>query len=140
MRGFDDFPIIMVTMAALLLTLQQAEAVNARRPVAAVGDRIVFKPGMEVVPAAETVISARVVAGPWAPPARACRLNIRLMTHHFGALTVLAVRADGVMLSWAGGATAKAGNCAPAHKLLVGREDYVELLASQRNDVRVLPR
>lgn len=140
-RGVDDFPIIMMTIAALLITLQQAEAYNARRPVAAVGDRIVFKPGIDLAPGSDRVISARVVTGPWTPPARFCRLNMRLLTHHWGAFTVMAVREDGVMLSWAGGATAKAGNdCEPAHKLLVSSRDYAALRESQRNNVRVMPR
>jgi hypothetical protein len=140
-RRIDDFAMIMAVIGALLLTLQQADALNARRPVAQVGDRIVFTPGMAVSPGFATVIPARVVTGPWAPPARACRLNLGLLTNHWGALTVLAVRADGVMLSWAGGATAEAGNdCAPAHKLLVSDVGFNELLTLQRNEVRALPR
>lgn len=140
-RGFDDFPMIMLIIGALLLTLQQAEALDARRSAAAVGDQIVFRPGLAAAPGTASVISARVVTGPWAPPARSCRLNMPLITHHWGAFTVLAVRADGVMLSWAGGATAKGGNnCAPAHKLLVSNRGFVQLLSSERNTVKVIPK
>jgi hypothetical protein len=96
---------------------------------------------MTIAPGAVSIIPARVVTGPWAPPTRTCRLNMRQITHHWGAFTVLAVRTDGIMLSWAGGDTAKGeNNCAPAHKLLLSSRGYGELLSTQRSNVRVVPR
>jgi hypothetical protein len=41
-----------------------------------------------------------------------------------GTLTVLAVRADGVMLSWVGGNTARVAPCPAPGQFLVSAADY----------------
>ena len=46
------------------------------------------------------------LASPWAKPGRHARSISPMMAREGGALSVLAVRKDGVMLSWAGGPTA----------------------------------
>ena len=48
-------------------------------------------------------------------------------------MTVLAVRQDGVMLSWAGGATAlTSAACRGGQSVLVADANYSQLLAAQK--------
>jgi hypothetical protein len=101
--------------------------------IATVGDRLAVNPA-SVSPVAQALaVPARQVADPWAPPGAACRLSLAAMQHPGGTLTVMAVRQDGVMLSWAGGATAPGqADChAGATPLLVADADYSLLLAAQ---------
>ena len=79
-------------------------------------------------------IPAREVASPWAKPGEACTLEIPIMSVKGGALSVLAVRKDGVMLSWAGGPTATGAQACQsgAGGLLVPTADYNGLVAKPR--------
>jgi len=75
------------------------------------------------------VIPARTVADPFSPPGTACRLDVNEMSNTGGTLTVMAVRQDGVMLSWAGGRTAADSDCHSLGKpILISVAGY-ELLA-----------
>lgn len=76
------------------------------------------------------VVKARNLRNAFAAPGRACELNIRQMARAGGSFTVLAVRHDGVMLSWAGGPTAAPGQaCAGGQTgVLVSDGDYRSLL------------
>jgi hypothetical protein len=56
-----------------------------------------------------TLVQAHNLGNAFGAPSSACELNIRHMAKEGGSLTVLAVRPDGVMLSWAGGLTAAPG-------------------------------
>jgi len=54
------------------------------------------------------------------------------MSNPGGALTVMAVRADGVLLSWAGGATSTKADCRRANQpILISADDYEALLKTQ---------
>jgi hypothetical protein len=77
-----------------------------------------------------TVMQAHNLSNAFASPGGACDLNISQMAKSGGSLTVLAVRADGVMLSWAGGPTAAPGKaCAGGQTgVLVSDPDYRSLL------------
>ncbi len=75
-------------------------------------------------------VDARNLSSAFARPGSACSLQIGRMAQHGGDLTVLAVRPDGVMLSWAGGPTAApAQACAGGETgILVSDADYRSLL------------
>jgi len=99
-------------------------------PVAEPGDRIVF--GVRATQPPDIAIPAHSVAGVFAPAGAACVLNPATMAHRPGALTVIAARPDGVLLSWAGGPTAsEAAGCAANATLLVTNTDYARLRDSQ---------
>ena len=76
------------------------------------------------------VMKAHNLSNAFASSGRACELDIRYMAQAGGSFTVLAVRADGVMLSWAGGPTAAPGYaCAGGQTgVLVSDADYRSLL------------
>jgi hypothetical protein len=116
---------MLVLLALLVFVRILAGSVQ---PVAQVGDMLGFYHGGVSVTAPNTVVQARLIAGPWAAPDRACTLNVSAMTKPGGTMSVMAVRADGVMLSWAGGATAAGGaDCKAAEQILVTDADYVRL-------------
>jgi hypothetical protein len=108
------------------LLLASLAAGSPNQPVAAPGDRLVF--GAAAWPPSELSVPARRLAGPFAAPAGSCRLDLGTMSRRPGALTVLAVRPDGVMLDWAGGATAQGqAGCAVTGGLLVSTGDYLAM-------------
>jgi hypothetical protein len=98
--------------------------------VAQVGDQLTFSAALAspILPA-DAEIAARHVAGPWAPPGGNCLLDVPAMQHG-GAMTVMALRPDGVMLSWAGGATAAGSSaCHGGDDVLVSNANYEQLAA-----------
>jgi hypothetical protein len=101
--------------------------------IATVGDRLAVNPASVSPVSRSLVVPARQVSDPWAPPGAACSLNLAAMQRPGGSLTVMAVRPDGVMLSWAGGATASgAADChAAGTPVLVADSGYSSLLMAQ---------
>jgi hypothetical protein len=96
--------------------------------VAQVGDRLQFTTQSASVTALTTAVPARYVTDSWASPGKQCLLNVPTMLKPGGAMTVMALRADGVLLLWAGGATAPgAANCQGSDELLVSDENYARL-------------
>jgi hypothetical protein len=70
------------------------------------------------------MVPARLLTGPLAHPGQGCWLDETVMRQPGGTLTVLAVRSDGVMLSWVGGDTARVASCAAPSQFLVSASDY----------------
>jgi hypothetical protein len=122
-RGF-------LTVITLLIVAKLISAAVANpTPVAMPGD-IVKIAGPLFWAQPPSHIHVQSVATPWAPPANDCVLDIGLMAREGGALAVLAVRKDGVMMSWGGGPTADDGRaCRPGHNgILISTADYQGLL------------
>jgi hypothetical protein len=97
--------------------------------VASVGDRVQVSAAAPIaVP--DVVLPARGVASAFTKPGPACTLNITAMKQPGGVLSVVAVRPDGVVLSWAGGATAAGTqNCQMNDpEILLAQNDYAVLL------------
>ena len=125
------FSLVMAAFAARVL-FGCIGALTGWQPVAQVGDRLIFTPLAGDLQERTVRISARLVMNPWSRPGPACGLETATMIRRGGAMTVLAVRQDGVMLSWAGGATASAGSaCQGGESLLVTDVDYQQLLTAQ---------
>ncbi len=125
------FTIIMAALAVRLIIGFAGGLVGAQA-VAQVGDRLVFAPASGAPPPITAQIPARLVADPWAPPGPGCTLDSLVMAHPGGAVTVIALRPDGVMLSWAGRATAPAAaSCPGGQSLLVSAVDYQQLRNAQ---------
>jgi hypothetical protein len=70
------------------------------------------------------MVPARLLTGPLAQPGQGCWLDEGMMRDPGGILTVLAVRSDGVMLSWVGGDTARVASCPAPSQFLVSAADY----------------
>jgi hypothetical protein len=127
-RLFDTVLLGVTFVAAARLV---SAAVAHPPPVAMPGDIIPIERAtnwMGQGPAA--VVKARDLSDAFAAPGRVCELDIRQMARSGGSFTVLAVRSDGVMLSWAGGPTAAPGQaCAGGQTgVLVSDADYRSLL------------
>jgi hypothetical protein len=121
-----------IGLFALLLALRLLIAAAAAMPrIANVGDQLPISralPGLR----AGIVLPAREMPTAYAYPGAACRLDIAMMSQPGGILTVMAVRPDGMVLSWAGGATAAHDGCrAPSGEVLVSENDYAALLTSR---------
>ncbi len=127
---FDFHTTVAVCLLAAVLVIRLTLGASAAS-VAVPGDRVVFGYGTWQVP--QITVPARRVAGIWQKPGAACQLNVPVMSRRPGALTVLAVRPDGVMLSWAGGPTARRGSdChAGGGSLLVSDSDYLSISTVQ---------
>jgi len=96
-------------------------------PVAVPGDRVTFTHNLGAPPDTR-VVPARLVGGPFAPAGATCRLDLREMSETDGAMTVMAVRDDGVMVSWAGGKTAAVNGCQDGPgEILLADADYEAL-------------
>jgi hypothetical protein len=124
----------------VVVLLHEAHALAVVGSRAHVGDRIEVR---VVPPASEQglVLPARIVSGPWAAAGRACRLNLARMARPGGAMTVMAVRGDGVMLSWAGGTTAAGrGNCQTPEKILLDKAAYQKLRQAEMPAARLIRR
>jgi hypothetical protein len=95
-------------------------------PVAAPGDIVTFSGPVirPMVPLGQ--VTAHAVSGVWGKPGGDCALDLAQMMRVHGALSVHAVRPDGVMVSWAGGPTAEgAADCRTMQSaLLVSAADY----------------
>ena len=111
-------------LAAMVIIFNAAN----RAPIAGsgpqVGDMLHVTASAIAPDAALATVPARLIAGPWAHPGLACTLDEAVMAKAGGTLTVLAVRADGAMLSWTGGATAQTGSCPAPGQIMVSPADY----------------
>jgi len=117
---------LLVALTALRITI--AFAVPAG--VATVGDRMELGPATTSV--VNLIIPARALGNPFARPGDFCSLDVNEMSHPGGAISVMAVRMDGVMLSWAGGPTSAKADCRNAGaQILVSASDYEALLKTQ---------
>lgn len=97
-------------------------------PAPKMGDMLLVSKA-EIAPGASLAdVPAHLVAGPWAHKGQACTLDEAVMQAPGGTLTVLALRPDGVMLSWVGGATARENTCPAPAQVLVSEADYNTLL------------
>jgi hypothetical protein len=133
LRRFDRFTKSSFGLIALLLIIgiwhSSATGVTS---IAQVGDRLNFTPASASVTAYTTAVPAQHVADLWASPGRQCLLDVPAMMKPGGAMTVMALRADGVLLLWAGGATASgAANCQGNDELLVSNENYERLAKAE---------
>jgi hypothetical protein len=128
----QDF--FMTLIAGLTLAKFVSVAIANPAPVAVPGDIVQLSTARTITP--YETIQVHQLATPWAKTGAACTLDVSLMAHEGGALSVLAVRKDGVMASWAGGPTAAAGESCQAGNggLLIPAADYSGLL------VRPMPR
>jgi hypothetical protein len=128
-RKFDNtyFKFVCLTVS-FTMTSMLLNSIIGTQPVAQVGDMLGFYSNTASVTAPITAVPARVVAGPGASPGHPCTLDVSVMTKPGGAMTVMAVRPDGVVLSWAGGATAsKQAGCQGNVQLLVANAGYQRL-------------
>ena len=125
-------PMISLTVMALFLN-----SIIGTEPVAHVGDMLEFYPNTVSITAPTTAVSARIVASPQASAGASCTLDVSSMASPGGAMTVMATRPDGVMLSWAGGATAsRQANCRSDEPVLVTNASYERLQRAQKRPVR----
>lgn len=115
---------------ALIVARLVIGAAAGSTQIATVGDRLEFNSATIAPVLGALEVPARLITDPWAPAGAACSLNIAAMSHPGGALTVMAVRPDGVMLSWAGGETSSAtADCHDSTEaVLVTDTDYATLL------------
>jgi hypothetical protein len=102
----DPFFLFFVSWMALIVASILLRSVAGTPPAAQIGDMLEFTVNSASVTAPTTAVPAQLVSGPWASPARGCTLDVATMIKPGGTLTVMALRPDGVMLSWAGGITA----------------------------------
>lgn len=125
-RVFDTVLLGMIFVTAARLV----SAAVAHPPLAATPGDIVPVGRTTSWMAGVTVVKAHDLSTAFAAPGRACELDIKHMAQAGGSFAVLAVRADGVMLSWAGGPTAAPEKaCAGGQTgILVSNEDYHSLL------------
>jgi hypothetical protein len=121
--------VLLVAVSLVTAARLVSAAVAYPPPVAVPGDIVPLGRAANWM-ANVNVMNARDLSGAFAAPGRACRLDISRMAQAGGSFTVLAVRADGVMLSWAGGPTAAPGQaCAGgATAMLISAGDYRSLL------------
>jgi len=117
---------MLIALTGLRITIAFAVPAGA----ATVGDRVEL--GRATTSFDNLVIPARALSNPFASPGNFCTLDVNAMAHPGGALTVMAVRADGVLLSWAGGATSAKADCRRANQpILISENDYEALLKTQ---------
>jgi hypothetical protein len=91
--------------------------------VANVGHVLEFYPNTVTAP--NTTASAHSIAGLGTSPGLACTLDVSVMARPGGAMTVMVTRPDGIMLSWAGGATvSRQADCRSDEQVLVTNADY----------------
>ncbi len=117
---------MLIALAALRVTIAFAVPAGA----ATVGDRVEFGPASTSLD--KLIIPARALGNPFARAGDFCSLDVSEMSNPGGALSVMAVRADGVMLSWAGGPTSAKADCRRENQpILVSANDYEALLKTQ---------
>ncbi len=114
---------LLILLAWVRLSIAAAGASNP----ALVGDRVQLGAAAVTIP--DQVVAARAVAGPFSPPGNLCSLDVNEMSNPGGVISVLAVRADGVMVSWAGGPTSAKSDCHRLDKpVLISADDYESLI------------
>jgi hypothetical protein len=129
---FDSEFSALIGLIIVLIVVRLGVAVAGPAGIATVGDRLLFGASTVPAPMQSMVLPARVVADPFAAAAESCSLDVNEMSHPGGAMTVMAVRHDGVMMSWAGGATDTKSDCRRVNKqILVSLNDYESLTKTQ---------
>jgi hypothetical protein len=126
------YTVLLALMCASVGAQFVAASLAAMPPIVSVGDRIPF--GVPARPFAVNlpVVAAAQIATPQSAPGHVCLLNLQKMMRPGGVFTVLAVRPDGVALSWAGGPTADASAaCGNTSPVIVSENDYATLLNTQ---------
>jgi hypothetical protein len=132
LRQRDDSYIVLFSVMALAFVARLVVAASGTQAVAQVGDRLNFYPSQIPATVLNMVVTARIVDGSWSKPGVTCTLDVSKMTNPGGAMTVMAVRPDGIMLSWAGGTTANgSAGCNANSQILVTTSDYLNLLRTQ---------
>ncbi len=112
----------LVTALVIFIAFQLLYALPGQCAVAGVGDRIVINAGSAREAGAPVITAAQAASG------QTCRLDIATMKHPGGVLTVLEASPGGVLLSWAGGATAQGAADCQRHEIAISANDYVTLL------------
>lgn len=126
------YSVLLALMSATIAAQLVVTSLAAMPGVATVGDRVPMGRAPHPFVTSFPVISAAEIATPQATTGRACRLDLQKMLNPGGVFTVLAVRPDGVVLSWAGGPTsAGAAGCARSAPIIVSAGDYGTLLKTQ---------
>jgi hypothetical protein len=124
----DSVSLLYVVLLAALFIIH---FVFGARP-AAVGDELVFEAGKMALQAENLVVPARVITEASDSPGRSCSLDVTVMTAADGRMNVLALRRDGVLLSWTGQRTAAGEmNCGPNEQILVSDSNYERLSTTQ---------
>ena len=114
-------------VAAAVLVVSAVAKTSMAGPLPQVGDVLHITTAATAQGARLALVPAKLLTGPWAQPGQGCWLNEAVMRAPGGTLTVLAVRADGVMLSWVGGDTAHVASCPAPGQFLVSEADYQAL-------------
>jgi hypothetical protein len=126
----DAYGTLLGVLALLIALRLVVVAACAMPAVANVGDRVALSKAWPGVNRA-AMLPARMMPTAFAAPGEACRLDIAKMAQAGGVLTVMAVRPDGVVLSWAGSGTSDGADCrSRSGEVLLPRNDYVSLLTS----------
>jgi hypothetical protein len=118
---------VFYSLAAIVIVFGMAGRTPAPAATPQVGDVLHVTSAATAPGAYLAAVPARLVEGPWAHPGATCRLDETVMRAPGGTLTVLAVRADGIMLSWVGGDTARVASCPAPGQVLVSPADYQAL-------------
>jgi hypothetical protein len=118
---------IFYSLAAVVIFVGMVGTAKVTAVTPQVGDVLHITRAARAPGAPFATVQARLVTGPWAHAGLACTLDESVMAEPGGTLTVLGVRSDGVMLSWAGGETAKAASCPAPSQILVSPAAYQTL-------------
>jgi hypothetical protein len=121
------FAVFYSLAATVLLCTAVAKTPLAAGPSPQVGDVLQITTAATAPGAPLATVPARLLAGPWAHPGQGCWLDEEMMREPGGTLTVLAVRSDGIMLSWVGGDTARIASCPAPGQFMVTAPDYQRL-------------
>ena len=78
-------------------------------------------------PALPNQLTARILTSALAAPGQACTISEAALRQGGGSFSSLATRPDGVVLAWAGAATAASSPCPAGTKLLLTRDDWQTL-------------
>lgn len=103
-----------------------------RAPDAHVGDLLRFEPASAPDHTPAPVVPAQNIGNVLANPGAKCILDVAVMRNPGAAMSVLAVRADGVVLTWAGKTTANSQGCTPGASVFIAAENYDVLAMAAR--------
>jgi hypothetical protein len=118
------FGVFYCLAAAVVFCTAMAKTPLITGPAPQVGDVLNITTTITAPGARLAMVPARLLTGPWGHPGQGCWLDEDMMREPGGVLTVLAVRSDGVMLSWVGGDTARVASCPAPGQFLVSAADY----------------
>jgi hypothetical protein len=121
------FTVFYSLAATVLVCTAVAKTPAVTGPSPLVGDVLQITTEATAPGARLVAVPARLLAGPWANPGQGCWLDENVMREPGGTLTVLAVRSDGIMLSWVGGNTARIAPCPAPGQFIVSPADYRSL-------------